>query len=810
MNTNPDINLAWQFVTETDRIIFLTGKAGTGKTTFLHKLKNESLKRTVVVAPTGVAAINAKGVTIHSFFQLPFGPILPDADVKASQGFNRKFSKTKINIIKSMDLLVIDEISMVRADLLDGIDKTLRRFRNKNKIFGGVQVLMIGDLQQLSPVIKDHEWSLLKKYYANGYFFSSHAYQQCQSITIELKHIYRQENPEFINILNEIRNNRLSKEAELILNQRFQPDFSPNADEGYIQLTTHNNRAELTNQKELDALKTKIQNFEAQLSGKFPEHAYPNKETLALKVGAQVMFIKNDSSQEKRYFNGKIGKVIKLNKDEVVVRCPDDDFNIVTKPEIWDNINYSVNQETKAITEDKIGSFTQIPLRLAWAITIHKSQGLTFEKAIIDAQGAFAHGQTYVALSRCKSLEGLVLKSKITSSQIISDSQVILFNESANENQPDEVELETSQKRFQLGLISEVFDFYSFLYPMNRILDIYYKNRGSIEGKVEAPLIAMKDAVTKLLKVSNSFNNQLKTISNEENLPETSNIIQERFIKAVSYFKKELDSTIVSSFKEFNFTTDNQALEKDISNQSDIIEEHLETKILYFKELTDGFKTRLFLDLRAKAVFLVKEKPKKLKKAIIDGTTNVELFELLRVLRNNIAQENDLVHYQVFTQKALYAICETLPTTKKELLDIVDMGKVRVEKYGTAILEVIQEFCEENDIEFEEVLELSKPEKKKEPKVDTKLQSLNLFKSGKTIAEIANVRELNENTIFGHLVTFISSGKIKVTDLMSASHFKELEKLIPKISYENLSDLKKQLDDKYDYGEIRLVLESLK
>lgn len=374
MAINKELELAWEFVNNTNRSIFLTGKAGTGKTTFLHRLKMNSLKRLVVVAPTGVAAINAKGVTIHSFFQMPFGPILPDTDLNASQGFNRKFSKTKINIIKSMDLLVIDEISMVRADLLDGIDRTLRRFRNRDKVFGGVQVLMIGDLQQLSPVIKDNEWHLLKPFYANGFFFSSHAYQQCDAITIELKHIYRQENPKFIEILNEIRNNVLSDAAAKELNKRYIPDFIPEPDAGYISLTTHNNKAEATNRAELEKLKTKTVTYKAEVDGKFPEYAYPNQESLELKVGAQVMFVKNDSNPEKRYFNGKIGKVIHLDKNEVVVHCPDDDFNIIVTPEIWENINYSVDAETKAITEEKIGSYTQMPLRLAWSITIHKSQ----------------------------------------------------------------------------------------------------------------------------------------------------------------------------------------------------------------------------------------------------------------------------------------------------------------------------------------------------------------------------------------------------------------------------------------------------
>ncbi len=808
MAANKELELAWEFVNNTNRSIFLTGKAGTGKTTFLHRLKMNGLKRLVVVAPTGVAAINAKGVTIHSFFQMPFGPILPETDLNNASGFNRKFSKTKINIIKSMDLLVIDEISMVRADLLDGMDRTLRRFRNRNKVFGGVQVLMIGDLQQLSPVIKEQEWELLRHVYKNGFFFSSQAYQECDAITIELKHIYRQENPKFIEILNEIRNNVLSEDSAKELNKRFIPDFIPEKDAGYISLTTHNKKAETTNQAELDKLNTKVFTYKAKVEGKFPEFLFPNDEDLILKVGAQVMFIKNDSSPDKRYFNGKIGKVVHLDKDEVVVHCPDDDFNIVTTPEIWENINYTVDAETKAITEDKIGSFTQMPLRLAWSITIHKSQGLTFEKAIIDAQGAFAHGQTYVALSRCKSLEGLVLKSKISSNQIISDSHVISFNKNAEANEPDNAILEASQKMFQLDLIAEVFGFYEFMYPVNRVLDIYYKNRTSIEGKVEVPMLSIKNTITNFLKVSNGFNAQLKQLSENERLPELSNQIQERFKKAIAYFKREAESNLVAPLKEFGFTTDNKAIGEDITKNIDAVEELLETKLLYFKSLSEGFTTKHFLELRAKSVFLGKEKPKKARKTVIDGTTNVELFEVLRVLRNEIATENDVIHYQVFTQKTLYEICETLPLTKKELLQVNGMGKTRVAKYGEAILDVIKNYCKDNNIETstEETIFQEQPKK---GKIDTKKMSFELFRSGKSIAEIAHERKLKMNTIIGHLASFVPSGDIEIADLMSIEHYEELKKLIPKIEFENLSDLKNQLGDKYTYGELRLVLEEL-
>jgi len=812
MKENKELELAWAFVNNTNRSIFLTGKAGTGKTTFLHRLKMNSLKRMVVIAPTGVAAINAKGVTIHSFFQMPFGPILPDTDLNASKGFNRKFNKTKINIIKSMDLLVIDEISMVRADLLDGIDRTLRRFRNRNKVFGGVQVLMIGDLQQLSPVIKEQEWDLLKHVYKNGFFFSSQAYQQCDALTIELKHIYRQENPKFIEILNEIRNNTLTEGAAAELNKRYIPDFVPKPDNGYISLTTHNNKAEATNRIELEKLTTKTHTYKAEVKGKFPEYAYPNAETLELKVGAQVMFVKNDSSPDKRYFNGKIGKVILLDTEEVVVHCPDDDYNIVTTPEFWDNINYTVNKETKAISENIIGSYTQMPLRLAWSITIHKSQGLTFEKAIIDAQGAFAHGQTYVALSRCKTLEGLVLKSKIHSSQIISDGNVTSFNKNAEQNAPDETVLEHSQKHFQLDLISEVFDFYGFLYSLNRILDTYYKNRTVVEGPIENTFLPIKDTITNFLKVANGFNAQLKQISEEYGggLPEKSAMIQERFKKGISYFKTETEVKIVTPLKTFTFTTDNKAVGSEITKHLDSFEELLSVKLLYFKGLDSGFGAERVLELRAKSVFMGKDKPKKPKKTVVEGTSNVELFEKLRMLRNDIAQEKDLIHYQIFAQKTLYEMCETLPTNKKELLKVNGMGKTRVEKYGVAILKVIRAYCEEHDIEISEEVQLFDDPKPKKKKGDTKKESLELFKSGKSIEQIANERELNENTVFGHLASFISSGEMKITDLMPVAYYEELKAVIPKKKYENLSDLKHQLDEKYSYGELRLVLEDLR
>ena len=810
MKDNKELDLAWAFINHTSRNVFLTGKAGTGKTTFLHKIKSESFKRLIVVAPTGVAAINAKGVTIHSFFQMPFGPLLPGDDTPQNSNFNRKFSKNKIDIIKSLDLLIIDEISMVRADLLDGIDRVLKRYRRSNKEFGGVQVLMIGDLQQLSPVIKDNEWSLLKNYYKTGYFFSSQVFQTCDALTIELKHIYRQDNQKFIQILNEVRNNVLTQSSADELNKRYSKDFKPNPSEGYIHLTTHNRNAEQVNREELKFLTSKVFKYGAEVSGKFPEHAYPNDEQLELKLGAQVMFIKNDSSPDKRYFNGKIGKIIDLNKKEVVIRCPDDDFDITTSQEVWENINYTVNNETKEIQEDRIGSYKQIPLRLAWAITIHKSQGLTFEKAIIDAQGAFAHGQTYVALSRCKSLEGLILKSKIDSSQIISDNHITSFTKQSEENVPDLRVLELSQRNFQLDCISEVFEFHDFLFPVNRTLDIFYKNRNRIKGQVESPLLRIKDeAVIPFLKIKTRFIGQLKDILTDQELPENNQVIQERFRKAIDYFKKQTDAFIVSSLDAFNFTTDNKEIEKDLEKHIDSIEDLLEMKLLYLKEFENGFNSNTFLELRAKTAFISKEKLKKKSRTVVEGTSNVILFERLRALRDAIATENDLIHYQIFNQKSLYEMCEVLPTTEKLLLKVNGMGKVRVEKYGDAILKIISSYCEDKDLDKSQTnneMDLPSTETKK---VATKSISLELFKAGKSIDDIAVERELNESTIFGHLASFIASKEVNITDLMSELHFKELKEIIPKITFETLSELKNQLDDKYTYGELKLVLESL-
>jgi len=808
MPKNQELDLAWDFIEKTDRSIFLTGKAGTGKTTFLHSLKSRSLKRLIIVAPTGVAAINAKGVTIHSFFQMPFGPILPESASfnKKENSFQRKFSKVKINIIKSLDVLIIDEISMVRADLLDGIDQVLRRYRDRNKVFGGLQVLMIGDLQQLAPVVKDDEWNLLNNYFTTPFFFSSQAFLNSNVINIELKHIYRQDNEKFIKILNEIRNDSLSEASINELNKRYLPDFTPKKEDGFITLTTHNSRANAMNNTQLKTLSGKSQVFKAQVLGDFKENSFPTHSELELKEGAQVMFVKNDSSIEKRYFNGKIGKIVSLNEKEVRVLCPDDNKEIVVTSETWENVNYAIDSNTKEISENIVGSFSQIPLRLAWAITIHKSQGLTFDKAIIDSNAAFAHGQTYVALSRCRTLEGVVLKNKIDSGSIINDTRVTSFNENIAENQPNKSVLKESQKLFQLNLVADLLDYYHFLYPVNRLTDIYYKNKNSFEGNIINPLTELKEVgIRPILKVGNSFKNQLQALCKTIDSPEKDAVSKERIQKAIAYFTAHTLKKIVAPFQALTFSTEDKALAKDFEKNTSLIEEYISIKLFCLKGLAGGFSIEKYLKLRAEAVLQNIEKPKK-RKEFVTKTEHPVLFESLRNLRGIIAHSEEVPHFQIFTQRTLYEFCNLLPLNKKQIKTIHGMGKIRIEKYGNKILDVINEYVDENNLEVKEII----VKEKKQKKGNTKLASLKMFRKGMSISEIATQRDFAYSTIEGHLASFLTTGEVDVFDLISKEKFQEIENKITKLTFKGLSDLKFKLGDKYSYSELRITLNALK
>ena len=498
MEQNNELLTAWDFVENTGRSIFLTGKAGTGKTTFLRTVMQQSRKRPIVVAPTGVAAINAGGVTIHSFFQLPFSPYVPGAKVESKFDFSRE----KRKIIASIDLLIIDEISMVRADLLDAIDAVLRRFRDHNLPFGGVQLLLIGDLAQLTPVVTPEDERLLKPYYDTPYFFGSKALQQIDYVSIQLEHVYRQQDESFIKILNEVRNGHPSAEALAQLNSRaiLNSQFSILNSQLAIRLTTHNHLANYYNESELQKLPGRSYSYRAEIKGTFPDYSYPTAETLELKVGAQVMFVKNDPSGEHLYYNGRIGRVMEASEKHLTVYCEGDANAIEVEPLEWENTRYTLNEVTREIESEVQGTFKQLPLRLAWAITIHKSQGLTFDHAIIDANQSFAPGQVYVALSRCRTLEGLTLATPLEARSIINDQRVDSYiAQQESEAERSIQQLPVLKQEYERYLLLQLFDFRSILLlqeTMVRIFaEFFYHSHASLKQLHDQALFDLRQHV---------------------------------------------------------------------------------------------------------------------------------------------------------------------------------------------------------------------------------------------------------------------------------------------------------------------------
>ena len=696
---NNELQLANDFVRFTDRNIFLTGKAGTGKTTFLHNLEKDSAKRMIITAPTGVAAINAGGVTLHSFFQLPFGPFVPGSEAyERTRQHQFRFSKEKKKIIKSLDLLVIDEISMVRADLLDAVDEALRHHRRNSLPFGGVQMLMIGDLHQLAPVAKRNEWQLLESHYASIYFFSSKVLSRTELVTIELQHIYRQSDDSFIKLLNRVRNNRLDQSSIHALNQRYLPEFSPKEDDGYITLTTHNRSADTINSKQLNELNTKEFRFTAEISGEFPEHTYPAPADLRLKEGAQVMFVRNDPAAEKRYYNGKIGRISKITGTEITVLCPDDEQEIAVKPIVWENIKYTLNQENNEIEEEVIGKFEQYPLKTAWAITIHKSQGLTFEKAIIDAAAAFAHGQVYVALSRCKTFEGLVLSSPIADSGVATDTAVLGFAEQARNNPPSEEKLQKAKIGFQQKLLMECFDFKQLRDRLGYFLHLLQGNDRLVQvmGISIADLEVLEEqAVQDIFLISENFRNQLHDIFAAGELPESDPYIQERACKASGWFQEKFKLIFADSISKLHIDTDNKELGKKINNVLNNLKLDLAVKLAGVRSCEQGFAPSRYLRaVSAAEINFVPEKAKKQQGPEYSeaDVEHPELFRALKKWRAKKAQELDLAHFQILHQRTLIQIAVALPENLVDLKKIHGVGKMTVQKYGEELVGLVGEY----------------------------------------------------------------------------------------------------------------------
>lgn len=699
METNVQLDLAYNFLQYTGVNVFLTGKAGTGKTTFLHRLKRLSPKRMIVLAPTGVAAINAGGVTIHSFFQLPFGPYIPDPTQElpaTKERFTNKFSKEKINIIRSLDLLVIDEISMVRADLLDAVHDVLCRYRDKSRPFGGVQLLMIGDLQQLAPVVKEEEWNLLKTYYQSPFFFNSLALQQTSYISIELTQIYRQCDWEFIRLLNAIRGNCADKTVFDLLNRRYMPDFKPDKEEGYITLTTHNAQAQLINSRELEEIPESAYSFLAEVKDNFPAYAFPTEERLVLKKGAQVMFVKNDSSPGKRYYNGKIGKITEISTERIRVKCADDQEEIEVGKEEWTNTKYTIDPETKEITETIEGVFRQYPLKTAWAITIHKSQGLTFERAIIDVGAAFTHGQVYVALSRCKTLEGLVLSSPLKNRALISDRTVESFTEKVEKSQPDITDLEKARRQYYTELVTDLFDFTLLWKRLQRVAWVFGEHLGKLYPELTARYRqARENCYPEIVAVGERFKIQLTRLMAASENAEQDKLVGERIGKGVVYFSEKLQIIVIGLLENSVLEIDNKEVRKIVEEALGRLQQEVAVKQETLAAAENGFSVKSYLAARSRAML---EKPQiKMRKSTdkIDITGDLkypELYNLLRHWRKEEADRLKLPVYTIIQQKALLGVTNTLPTSGRELLKIPGIGKKVIEKYGKKILEIVDEF----------------------------------------------------------------------------------------------------------------------
>ena len=824
--TNASFQLAADFVNYTQATVFLTGKAGTGKTTFLKHCKENEKKNTAIVAPTGVAAINAGGTTIHSFFQLPFTPFIPDSrgwgnnesvTDKNSLIAKLKLSNDRKEVMQQLELLIIDEISMVRCDVLDAIDTVLRHVRSRySQPFGGVQVLLIGDMYQLPPVAKEEEWQLLSPYYKSPYFFNSLVMELQPPVYVELDKIYRQKDERFVQLLNCVRNNEMDKTAFDLLHSRYQPTFNPTKEENYITLTTHNNKADAINYKALNELSGKTAVYKALVTGDFAEKSFPADMELKLKLGAQVMFIKNDVEKVRRYYNGKIGVVSKLEDEKILVLCKGDSIPIEVRKETWKNIRYSVDKTTNHIEENELGSFSQFPLRLAWAITIHKSQGLTFEKAIIDAGDAFAPGQVYVALSRCTSMDGMVLHSHIQNSSLHSDERISAFAQMQKTTSEQLHVLHEAKHTFQKNEITGLFDFAVLSKQLQQIIPIISSQLGSFTKEALPWILDLEKMLENMQAVANKFSPQLQTFLEQTELPENNEALQARLIAASNHFNGTLQQ-IKEYIQQCPIVSDSKVISDDFNKPINQLYKNIQLQQHKIAGCRNGFTVIEFL-LHKRRFIKASGMPVNIYAGKTNGSSNPdnphpELYQLLKKQRDIICNETGLPVFRVANSKTLDELAKFLPQTFQELGLINGFGHIRVKQFGEQFLSIISNYCEENNLHGNmEIKPLKKERKSKqsEVKTDTKTLSYTLYKDGKPITEIAAERNLSIGTIEGHLAFFVGTGELDINHFVSEEKQVLINASIEKNGSESFKLIIEDLKQQVSYSEVRMVVANLK
>ncbi|MCQ2275100.1 MAG: AAA family ATPase [Bacteroidales bacterium] len=824
MTRNPQIELAEKYVAETGVSIFLTGKAGTGKTTFLHHIVESCPKRHVVVAPTGVAAVNAGGVTIHSFFQLPFCPYLPEVKELVTEyqlpEHQRQLRKSKIDIIRTLELLIIDEISMVRADLLDAIDDTLRRYRRSNRPFGGVQLLMIGDVQQLAPVVTDDERPYMERVYPSPFFFHSKALQRLSYITIQLTTIYRQQDPLFVGLLNNIRDNNFDEATLAALNARV---ASPNQSVGKssaqaqdpILLTTHNYQADRVNKHKLDALTTEAFVLDAVVEGNFPESSAPTEVSLTLKPGAQVMFVKNDGSGGHRYYNGKIGTVEALAESDegTVVQVIDEEGDtIAVGRERWENIKYEIDPKDNQIKQIVDGTFDQYPLKAAWAITIHKAQGLTFDKVQVDAAAAFAYGQVYVALSRCRSLEGLTLLSPISARNSFDSKDIDSFNNTLTPPAEAEERLDEFRTQYYYNTLFELFGFAALQRDVERVERLFADNlRTTYPMHVRTLAEVCQQNLPSMVDVAERFHRQLMSISMQDNAKA---VLPERISKATDYFLAQIKAVDAKVRQLLEVPVDNKEVK---SRLKELGEAYAATyglkEALLTKVRKEGFSLQQYQQTK---VDFALQKPKKSKAAAAEAFAGVKYPQLAMRLsqwRRAYAEEMGLPVYVILQQKTLLAIADNPPQSSAQLAKVPGIGKTKLKQFGGNILQIVNDFRADNPALFPQQDSLNAFEEQStaeedepKPKEPAWMRAAALFAEGKSIDEVAEIMMRAKGTVEGYLLAAVENGAMDADLVVSQEAQDEIIAYF--LEHNALTTLKsvyEHFEGKYSYLQLRVA-----